>query len=71
VRASRYVLEEEDDDEEEEALPLVCQERHSKASGNIWSLAPSGLVNIQGLTMSAIDSMLEKAIPKDLLLEVP
>jgi hypothetical protein len=33
--------------------------------------ALSGLVSLQGLTMSAIDHALEEIIPEDLLLEPP
>jgi hypothetical protein len=52
-------------------LPLVRWERRSKASGDTSSLASVGIVNIRGLTMYAIDSVLEEDIPKDLLLELP
>jgi hypothetical protein len=67
VRAGRYVVE-EGDNEEEEMLPLVRRERQSKACGDHSSLASAWMMNLRGLTMSAIDSMLEYAIPKDLFL---
>jgi hypothetical protein len=51
-------------------LPLVCRERRSKACGDNSCLALAGMMNIRGLTMPAIDSVLEDAIPKDLLLEL-
>jgi hypothetical protein len=61
VRASRYVTEEEEDDGDEVDVPfLVCRDRRSKASNDILDLALSGLVSLQGLIMSAINSALEK-----------
>jgi hypothetical protein len=68
VRANRYVVEEEDDGDEEDVLPLLHRDHHSKASIDIPDLALSGLVSFQGMTMSAIDSALEKVIVKDLFL---
>jgi hypothetical protein len=49
--------------------PLVRRERQSKACGDHSSLASMGMMNIRGLTMSAIDSVLEDAIPEDIFLE--
>ena len=47
---------------------LVCL---SKNSDDVPIQALSGLVNLQRLTMSAIDHALEEIIPEDLLLELP
>lgn len=68
TKAGRYVVVEDDD---EDVVSLVRGEWHNKASGDILSLAPLGLVTIQGLSMSSIESALEEAIPEDLLLELP
>ena len=38
---------------------------------DIPDLDPLGLMSLHGVTMSAIDSALEEAIPEDLLLELP
>jgi hypothetical protein len=52
-----HVFDEEEDDEEE-VPPLVCKNRRSKASNDIPIQALSGLVNLQRMTMSAIDHAL-------------
>jgi hypothetical protein len=71
VRVSRYVVDEEEDDgDEEDVLPLLHRDHRSKASIDIPDLALSGLVSLQGMTMSAIDSALEKVILEDLFLEL-
>jgi hypothetical protein len=56
----------EEEEEEEEMLPLVSRERRSKACGDNSCLASAGM-----MTMFAIDSVMEDAIPEDLLLELP
>jgi hypothetical protein len=68
VRTSRYVSEEEED--EEDVPSLVHRNRRSKASNDVPDQALSGLVSLQGMTMSAIDNVLEEVIPEDLLLEL-
>jgi hypothetical protein len=50
---------------------LVRKNSHSHSSNNIPMQALSGLVSLQGLTMSVIDHALEEIIPEDLLLEPP
>lgn len=52
-------------------LPLVWRERRSKACSNTSNLAAAEMMNIRGLTMFAIDGVLEDTIPEDLLLELP
>jgi hypothetical protein len=69
VKTTRYVVEE--DVEEEEVLPLVRCERRSKARSNTSNLVATEMMDIRGLTISAIDGVLEDTIPKDLLLELP
>jgi hypothetical protein len=69
VKTTRYVVEE--DVEEEEVLPLVRCERRSKAHSNTSNLVATEMMDIRGLTISAIDGVLEDTIPKDLLLELP
>jgi hypothetical protein len=71
VRTARYVVEEGDDEEEEEVLPLVWREQRSKACSNTSNLAAVEMMNIRGLTMFAIDGVLEDTIPEDLMLELP
>jgi hypothetical protein len=63
---------EEDDDDEEEVLPLFRRERRSKARSDTSSLvAPARMVDIQGLSMSVVDGILEEAIREELMLELP
>jgi hypothetical protein len=68
IRDGGHVSEEEVDVDE---FPLlVCRNRRSKASNDVPILPLSGLVNLQGMTMSAIDHALEEMIPEGLLLEL-
>ena len=74
VKMTWYVVEEveEDEEEEEDVLPLVQCEQRSKARSDTSSLAtPARMVDIQGLSMSVVDGILEEAIPKEPLLELP
>jgi hypothetical protein len=73
VKTTRYVVEEvEEDEEEEEVLPLVQREWCSKAWIDTSSLvAPTRMVDIQGLSMSVVDGILEESIHEELLLELP
>jgi hypothetical protein len=59
-----------DEEDEEEVSPLICKNCRSKNSDDVAIQALSGMVNLQRLTMSAIDHALEEIIPKDLLLEL-
>jgi hypothetical protein len=59
------------DKDEEEVPPLVRKNRRSKNSNDVPIQALSGLVNLQRLTMSAINHALEEIIPEDLLFELP
>jgi hypothetical protein len=61
----------EDEEDEEKIPPLVHKNRRSKTSNDVPIQALSGLVNLQRLTISAIDHALEENIPEDLLLELP
>jgi hypothetical protein len=70
VRVGGRVLD-EDEEEEEEEVPLIRKNRRSSRSSDIPMQALSGLVSLQGLTMSAIDHALEEIIPEDLLSEPP
>jgi hypothetical protein len=70
VRVGGRVLD-EDEEEEEEEIPLIRKNSHSSRSSDILMQALSGLVSLQGLTMSAIDHALEEIIPEDLLSEPP
>ena len=69
IRAGGRVSKEEE--YEEEIPPIVRKNRHSKASNDVPIQALSGLVNLQRMTMSAIDHALEEIIPESLLLELP
>jgi hypothetical protein len=60
-----------DEEGEEEVSPLIRKNCHSKNSDDVPIQALSGLVNLQRLTMYAIDHALEEIIPEDLLLELP
>jgi hypothetical protein len=71
VRVGGRVLDEDEEEEEEEIAPLIRKYNRSNRSSDIPMQALSGLVNLQGLTMSTIDHALEEIIPKDLLLEPP
>jgi hypothetical protein len=64
ARVSRYVLEEEED--EEDVPSLVHRSSRNKASNDDTNQALSGLVSLQGMTMSAIDDVLEEVILEDL-----
>jgi hypothetical protein len=57
TRASRYVSEEEED--EADVPSLVRRNRRRKANNYVPVQALSGLVSLQGMTMSAIDHALE------------
>jgi hypothetical protein len=70
VRVGGRVLD-EDEEEEEEEVPLICKNSHNNRSSDIPMQALSGLVSLQGLTMSAIDHALEEIILEDLLSEPP
>jgi hypothetical protein len=61
----------EDEEEEEEEITLIRKNSHNSRSSDILMQALSGLVSLQGLTMSAIDHALEEIIPKNLLSEPP
>jgi hypothetical protein len=58
VRVGVRVLD-EDEKEEEEEIPLIRKNSRSSMSSDIPMQALSGLVSLQGLTMSAIDHALE------------
>jgi hypothetical protein len=64
VRFGGHVL---DEDDEEEKVPLIRKNSRSSRSSDFPMQALSGLVSLQGLTMSAIDHALEEIIPEDLL----
>jgi hypothetical protein len=70
VRASIVTKEEEDDGDEEDVPSLVHRDHRSKASIDITDLGLSWLVSLQGMTMSTIDSALEKVTLEDLLLDL-
>jgi hypothetical protein len=59
----------EDEEEEEEEIPLIRKNSRSSRSSDIPTQALSGLVSLQGLTMSAFDHALEEIIPKNMLSE--
>jgi hypothetical protein len=59
------------DEDEEEEIPLIRKNSRSSQNSDIPMQALSGLVSLQGFTMSAIDHALEEIIPKNLLLEPP
>ena len=73
VKVTSYVVEEMgEDEEEEEVLPLVLHERRSKARSDALNLAIQvRMVDIQGLSMSVVDGILEESIHEELLLELP
>jgi hypothetical protein len=50
---------------------LIRKNSRSYSSSDIPMQALSGLVSLQGLTMSAIDHVLEEIIPENFLLEPP
>jgi hypothetical protein len=52
------VLDEDEEDEEEE-IPLIRKNSRRSRSSDIPMQALSGLVSLQGLTMSAFDHTLE------------
>jgi hypothetical protein len=62
IRVGGCVLDE--DEEEEEEIPLIRKNSRSSRSSDIPMQALSGLVSLQGLTMSAIDHALEEIILK-------
>jgi hypothetical protein len=66
TRADRYVSEKE----EEDVSSSVHRNHSSKASNDVLVQALSGLVSLQGMTISTIDHALEEIIPEDLLLEL-
>jgi hypothetical protein len=70
VRVGDRVLD-EDEEEEEEEFPLIRKNSRNSRSSDIPMQALSGLVSLQGLTMSTIDHALEETISEDLLLEPP
>jgi hypothetical protein len=69
ARVGGRVLDE--DEEEEEEIPLIRKNNHNTRSSDIPMQALSGLVSLQGLTMSAIDHALEEIIPENLLTKPP
>jgi hypothetical protein len=75
VKRTRYIakeVEEDVDEEEEDVLPLVQCERLSKAQSDTLSLVvPARMVDIQVLSMSIVDGILEEAIPEELMLDLP
>jgi hypothetical protein len=73
VKVTSYVVEEMgEDEEEEEVLPLVLHERRSKARSDALNLAIQvRMVDIQGLSMSVVDCILEEAILEVLLRQLP
>jgi hypothetical protein len=70
ARVSRYVLEEGEEVDEEDMPSLVHRNHHGKASNDVPDQALSGLVSLQGMTMSAIDHALEEVILEHLLMEL-
>jgi hypothetical protein len=61
----------EDEEEEEEEIPLIRKNSRNSRSSDIPMQALSGLVSLQGLTMSAIDHALEEIIHENHLSEPP
>jgi hypothetical protein len=59
----------EDKEAEEEEIPLIRKNSRISRSSDILTQALSGLVSLQGLTMSAFDHALQETIPKNLLSE--
>jgi hypothetical protein len=68
AKVGGYVFD-EDEEEEEEEIPLICKNNHHIRSSDIPTQALSGLVSLQGLSMSAFDHALKEIIPKNLLSE--
>ena len=67
ARIGSCVLDE--DEEEEEETPLIRKNSRHSRSSDIPKQALSGLVSLQGLSMSAFDHALEEIILENLLLE--
>jgi hypothetical protein len=65
----RCVLDE--DDEEEEEIPLIRKNSRRSRSSDIPMQALSGLVSLQGLSISDFDHVFEEIIPENLLSEPP
>jgi hypothetical protein len=61
----------DDDEEEKEEIPLIRKNNRRNRSSDIPMQALSGLVSLQGLSMSDFDHALEEIIPKNLLSEPP
>ena len=61
----------EDEEEEEEEIPLIHKNNRHSRSSDILMQALSGLVSLQGLSISNFDQALEEIIPEDLLSERP
>lgn len=59
----------DEDEEEEEEVPLIRKNSRNNRSSDIPTQVLSGLVSLQGLTMSAFDHALEEIIPENLLSE--
>jgi hypothetical protein len=70
TRVGGRVFDEVEEDEEE-VSPLIRKNCRSKNSDDVPIQALLGLVNLERLTMSAIDHTLEEIISEDLLLELP
>jgi hypothetical protein len=65
----RCVLDE--DEEEEEEIPLIRKNSRRSRSSDIPMQALSGLVSLQGLSISDFDHVFEEIIPENLLSEPP
>jgi hypothetical protein len=61
----------EDEEEEEEVVPLICKNSRHSRSSDILMQALSGLVSLQGLSISDFDHALEEIIPENLLPKLP
>jgi hypothetical protein len=61
----------EDEEEEEEEIPLIHKNSRRSKSSDIPMQALSGLVSLQGLSISDFDHALEEIIPENLLSEPP
>jgi hypothetical protein len=59
----------DDEEEEEEEVPLIRKNTRRSRSSDIRMQALSGLVNLQGLSISDFDHPLEEIIPENLLSE--
>jgi hypothetical protein len=61
----------DEDEEEEEEIPLIRKNSRRSRSSDISMQALSGLISLQGLSISNFDHALEEIIPENLLSKPP